>query len=109
MVIPLTGWSADRFGAKRVYIASIALFLVGSALSGVAWSASSLIVFRILQGLGGGMIMPVGMTILTHAAGPQRVGRVMGIVGAPMLLGPILGPVLGGYLVNDVPGDGSSS
>jgi EmrB/QacA subfamily drug resistance transporter len=101
-VIPLTGWAADRFGTKRLYMTSLTLFLAGSALSGMAWSAHSLIAFRVLQGLGGGMIMPAGMTILTQAAGPQRVGRVMSAVGAPMLLGPILGPVLGGWLVDDV-------
>ncbi len=101
-VIPLTGWAADRFGTKRLYMTSLVLFLAGSALSGAAWSAHSLIAFRVLQGLGGGMIMPAGMTILTHAAGPQRVGRVMSIVGVPMLLGPIIGPVLGGWLVDDV-------
>jgi EmrB/QacA subfamily drug resistance transporter len=101
-VIPLTGWAADRFGTKRLYMTSLVLFLAGSALSGMAWSAHSLIVFRVLQGLGGGMIMPAGMTILTQAAGPQRVGRVMSVVGAPMLIGPILGPVLGGWLVDDV-------
>ena len=76
--------------------------MVGSALSGLAWSAESLIVFRVLQGLGGGMIMPAGMTILTQAAGPKRVGQVMSVIGVPMLLGPILGPILGGWLVDDV-------
>src|SRR6201991_5025688 len=97
-VIPITGWAADRFGTKRLYMLSIGLFLAGSALSGAAWSAESLILFRILQGLGGGMLMPCGMTILTRAAGPQRVGRVMAIIGVPMMLGPILGPILGGWL-----------
>src|SRR5215204_2397935 len=101
-VIPVTGWAADRFGTKRLYTLSIALFVAGSALSGAAWSAESLIAFRILQGLGGGMLMPAGMTILTRAAGPQRVGRVMAIIGVPMLLGPILGPILGGWLVDDI-------
>ena len=101
-VIPLTGWGVDRFGGKRLYIISIILFLIGSALSGAAWSLGSLIVFRVLQGLGGGMILPVGITILTHEAGPHRIGRVMGIVGVPLLLGPILGPILGGYLVDDI-------
>src|SRR5689334_20863315 len=101
-VIPLTGWAADRFGTKRLYMLSIAMFMTGSALSGLAWSAGSLIAFRVLQGLGGGMIMPAGMTILTRAAGPQRVGRVMAIIGVPMLLGPIIGPILGGYLVDNV-------
>src|SRR4051812_21726632 len=79
---------------------SLALFLCGSILSGLAWSAESLILFRVLQGLGGGMLMPAGMTILTRAAGPQRVGRVMSIIGVPMLLGPVLGPILGGWLVD---------
>jgi len=101
-VIPLTGWAAHRFGTKRLYMLSIGLFMAGSALAGAAWSAESLIGFRVLQGLGGGMIMPAGMTIITQAAGPQRVGRVMSIVGVPMLLGPILGPILGGWLVDDV-------
>ena len=101
-VIPLSGWMADRFGTKRQYMISIALFLCGSALSGLAWSAGSIIVFRVLQGLGGGMIMPAGMTILTRAAGPNRIGRVMSIIGVPMLLGPIIGPILGGWLVADV-------
>lgn len=101
-VIPLTGWAADRFGTKRLYMLSIGLFLAGSILSGAAWSAESLIGFRVLQGLGGGMIMPAGMTILSQAAGPQRMGRVMGVVGVPMLMGPIIGPILGGWLVDDV-------
>src|SRR5438034_9701106 len=69
-VIPLTGWASDRFGAKRVWIASLLLFMAGSALSGAAWSIEALIGFRILQGLGGGMILPVGQTILAQAAGP---------------------------------------
>jgi EmrB/QacA subfamily drug resistance transporter len=100
-VIPLTGWAADRFGTKRLYMISIALFATGSALSGLAWSAGSLIFFRVLQGFGGGMIMPAGMTILTRAAGTDRVGRVMAVIGVPMLLGPIFGPILGGWLVDD--------
>ena len=103
---------ADRYfrrvspsGAKGVLKVGrdpIALFMIGSALAGLAWSAESLIFFRVLQGLGGGMIMPAGMTILTRTAGPARVGRVMAIVGVPMLLGPILGPILGGFLVDQV-------
>src|SRR3954453_16234162 len=100
-VIPLTGWAADRFGTKGLYMISLALFACGSMLSGLAWSAESLIFFRVLQGFGGGMIMPAGMTILTRAAGTDRVGRVMAVSGAPMLLGPIFGPILGGWLVDD--------
>jgi len=102
MVIPMTGWASERFGAKRLWMVVVALFVAGSALSGLAWSAGSLIVFRVLQGLGGGMIMPAGMTILAQAAGPQRIGRVMSVVGAPMLLGPVLGPVLGGLILQNL-------
>jgi EmrB/QacA subfamily drug resistance transporter len=100
-VIPMTGWASERFGVKRLWMTVVALFVAGSALSGLAWSAGSLIVFRILQGLGGGMIMPAGMTILAQAAGPKRIGRVMSVVGAPMLLGPILGPVIGGLILQN--------
>ncbi|MDX6591520.1 MAG: hypothetical protein QOJ13_716 [Gaiellales bacterium] len=97
--IPLAAWASDRFGAKRVWIASVSLFLVGSILAGAAPSLGSLIAFRILQGLGGGMIIPVGMTVMTRAAGPHRMGRVMSILGLQQLLGPVLGPLLGGMLV----------
>jgi EmrB/QacA subfamily drug resistance transporter len=101
-VIPVTGWAADRFGTKRLYLGSVALFMLGSALCAVAWSAGSLIAFRVLQGIGGGMIMPLVMTILTRKAGPDRMGRVMGLLGVPLLAAPILGPILGGWLVDDV-------
>ena len=100
-VIPITGWAADRFGTKRIYMTSLVLFTLGSVASGLAWSADSLIVFRVLQGLGGGMIMPSVMTIMTKKAGPHRMGRVMGVLGVPMLLAPILGPILGGWLVDN--------
>jgi EmrB/QacA subfamily drug resistance transporter len=99
-VIPLTGWAMDRFGAKTMWIFSLAFFVAGSALSGAAWSAESLIAFRVIQGIGGGMIMPIGQSMLASAAGPRRVGRVMAIMGVPALLGPVLGPVLGGFLVD---------
>jgi EmrB/QacA subfamily drug resistance transporter len=100
-VIPVTGWAADRFGTKRIYMSSLVLFTLGSVLSGLAWSADSLIGFRVLQGIGGGMIMPAVMTIMTKKAGPHRMGRVMGVLGVPMLIAPILGPILGGWLVDN--------
>ena len=100
-VIPVTGWAADRFGTKRIYMTSLVLFTLGSIASGLAWSAGSLILFRVLQGFGGGMIMPAVMTIMTRKAGPHRMGRVMGVLGVPMLIAPILGPILGGWLVDD--------
>src|SRR6266516_4630424 len=99
-VIPLTGWASERFGAKQVWIASLIVFMAGSALAGTSWSIGALIGFRVLQGLGGGMILPVGQTILAQAAGPQRMGRVMSVIGVPMLLGPVFGPVIGGAIVD---------
>jgi EmrB/QacA subfamily drug resistance transporter len=99
-VIPLSGWAADRFGTKRLYMTAIALFTLGSALCATAWDINSLIAFRVLQGFGGGMLMPIGMTIMTRAAGPHRMGRLMAILGVPMLLGPIGGPILGGWLID---------
>jgi EmrB/QacA subfamily drug resistance transporter len=101
-VIPLTGWAARRFGAKRVYLASIALFTIGSALCGVAGSSTSLILFRVLQGVGGGMIMPVSQMIMAEVAGPKRMGKVMGIVVMPAMLAPILGPVVGGLILENL-------
>ena len=99
-VIPLTGWAVDRYGTRTVFLSAVTLFLGGSVLCGIAWSAGILIFFRVLQGLGGGMVMPVGMTILARAAGQERMGRVMALVGIPMLLAPALGPALGGALVD---------
>ena len=99
-VIPLTGWAADRFGTKRLYMLAVALFTAGSVLCAAASSIEMLTAFRVLQGLGGGMLMPLGMTIMTRAAGPERIGRVMAVLGVPMLLGPIFGPILGGWLID---------
>jgi len=73
-VIPLAGWAMERFGGKRMWMLSVTLFLCGSTLCGLAWSTTSLIVFRVLQGFGGGMILPIGQAILAQAAGPQRMG-----------------------------------
>lgn len=101
-VIPLTGWAADRFGTKRLYMAALTLFTVGSVLCAAATSINMLILFRVVQGLGGGLLMPLGMVIMTRAAGPARMGRLMAILGVPMLLGPIAGPILGGWLIDTV-------
>ncbi len=101
-VIPLSGWAVERFGAKQMWMLSLSLFVLGSVLCGLAWSAPSLIVFRVLQGFGGGMIMPIGMSILAREAGPARMGRMMSTVGVPALLAPILGPVIGGVLVDNL-------
>jgi EmrB/QacA subfamily drug resistance transporter len=101
-VIPVTGWAARRFGAKQVYMTSLVLFTAGSALCGLANSTTSLVVFRVLQGAGGGMIMPVAMMIMAQVAGPQRMGRVMGYVSMPAMIAPILGPVVGGLILENL-------
>lgn len=98
-VIPLSSWAAARFGIKKVYMTSLVLFVLGSALCALAQNIGMLVAFRVIQGLGGGLLMPIGMMILTKAAGPERVGSVMAVLGIPMLLGPIGGPILGGFLI----------
>jgi EmrB/QacA subfamily drug resistance transporter len=100
-VIPVTGWAARRFGAKPVYLLSLVLFTAGSALCGVAQTLDQLILFRVMQGIGGGMILPLGQLLMATAAGPKRMGRVMSIVAVPAMLGPILGPTLGGLIVDN--------
>jgi EmrB/QacA subfamily drug resistance transporter len=102
-VIPLSGWITERFGSKRTWIASIALFAAGSALCALATSAAELIAFRVLQGFGGGMLVPVGFTLVAQSAGPRRVGRALALVGVPILLGPIFGPIIGGLIVDSAP------
>jgi EmrB/QacA subfamily drug resistance transporter len=100
-VIPITGWAARRFGAKRVYLVSLVLFTTGSALCGLATSSTELIGFRVLQGVGGGMILPIGQLMMAEAAGPKRMGRVMSIVAVPAMLAPILGPTIGGLIIDN--------
>jgi EmrB/QacA subfamily drug resistance transporter len=99
-VIPLSGWAAGRFGAKTVWLASLATFLTGSLLAGLSPTLGALIAFRVVQGLGGGMIMPLGQTMLAQVAGPNRMGRVMSIAGVPMLLAPVFGPLIGGSIID---------
>src|SRR5262245_41855869 len=98
-VIPLSGWLSDRFGAKRVYLTSLVLFTAGSALCGMVLNAEMLIVTRVLQGLGGGMLMPIGMAVLYRLTPPARLGTVFGLFGLPLMVAPALGPVLSGYLL----------
>src|SRR3954454_5718753 len=100
-VIPVSGWAARRFGAKQVYLSSLVLFTLGSVLCGIASSATELIVFRVLQGVGGGLILPIGQLMMATAAGPRRMGRVMSVVAIPAMLAPILGPALGGLILDN--------
>src|SRR5829696_1724107 len=98
-VIPVSGWAAARFGARRLYIISLVLFTAGSALCGFAWNLESLVAARVLQGLAGGLLVPIG---LVKAAGPHNMARVMSAIGVPIILAPVFGPTLGGFLVEHV-------
>jgi EmrB/QacA subfamily drug resistance transporter len=97
--VPLTGWATERLGTKRLWMGALIAFLGGSVLCGLAWSPASLIAFRVLQGAGGGMVMPVGQSIIVRSVPSKQLGRVMGVLTMPLLLGPVLGPVIGGLIV----------
>jgi EmrB/QacA subfamily drug resistance transporter len=97
--IPASGWIGDRFGGKRTLLTAIALFTLGSALCGVAGSLTQLVVFRVLQGVGGGMLTPVGMAMLYRTFPPAERVRLASILMIPTALAPAAGPVLGGLLV----------
>ncbi len=101
-VIPVTGWASRRFGAKPLFLISLALFTLGSLMCGLSTSATELIFFRVLQGVGGGMIMPLAQILMADAAGPRRMGRVMALVAVPMMLAPTLGPLIGGVLIQSL-------
>ena len=102
IVIPLTGYLQETYGGKRIYMITVALFTIASALCGFAWSLNVMIFFRVLQGLGGGLIMPLGMSLLLREFRPEERGTALGIFGIPVMLGPAIGPTLGGYLVQYV-------
>src|SRR5919202_4197740 len=102
IIMPATGYLSDTFGTKRMYLTTMSLFTLGSLLCGLAWNNPSLVVFRVIQGLGGGMMMPLGMTMLFKVVPPQQRNTVMGLFGLPIMLAPVLGPTVGGYLVEHV-------
>lgn len=102
MVIPLTTWSVARFGAKQMWIFGLTTFLIGSVLSGCSWDIGSLIAFRVLQGIGGGLLVPIMQTLLVQATGGRRIGRVMAVVGMPSMIIPILGPFIGGLILSNL-------
>src|SRR3954464_13456122 len=97
--IPLVGWAQARIGGKRLWMIALVIFPIGSIAASLAWSAPSLIAFRVLQGIGGGLMLPVLQTLIMRAAGGRSLGRVTAVIALPVLLGPILGPVLGGLIV----------
>jgi EmrB/QacA subfamily drug resistance transporter len=102
VTVPVTAWASDRFGAKRLWLIGLLIFLVGSGLCGLAWSFGVLVAFRALQGVGAGILLPVLQTILVRAAGPAKVGRVITIVMLVVTIAPIAGPLVGGAIVTSV-------
>ncbi|MCC3330947.1 MFS transporter [Nocardia abscessus] len=100
LTIPVGAWAVDRFGGRKPWLTGLVVFLVGSIGSGLAWSIDSLIVFRVIQGIGAGILDPLMLTLLARAAGPNRMGRVMGVMGIVGSTGPILGPIVGGLILS---------
>jgi EmrB/QacA subfamily drug resistance transporter len=97
--IPVSGWAGDRFGTKRVFITALGIFTAGSLLCGLAWNIESLIAFRVLQGVGGGILTPVGTAMLFRAFPPAERARAASLLTIPAVVAPASGPVVGGYLV----------
>ncbi|MFF7340320.1 MDR family MFS transporter [Streptomyces sp. NPDC008163] len=101
--VPASGWLAGRFGGRRVWLAAIGVFLIGSVLCASARSATGLVVFRVIQGLGGGLLPATGQALLARVAGPGRTGRVISVVAVVPLLSPVFGPLAGGSVLAVAP------
>ena len=101
-VVPLTGFLSDTIGLKKLYILAISLFTIGSALSGMAWSNNSMIVFRVVQAIGGGLMSPVGMSIVYAIFPIEERGKALGIWGVAAMAAPALGPTVGGYILSNL-------
>ncbi|MCC3761519.1 DHA2 family efflux MFS transporter permease subunit [Glycomyces sp. TRM65418] len=99
IAIPFTTWAVDRYGGRRMWLIGLALFAAASLAAGFAWDAGSLVAFRILQGFGAGILDPLVLILLARAAGPARAGRVMGLMGVVLSLGPVVGPIFGGAVL----------
>ena len=99
IAVPLSTWGLQRFGGKRLWMFSLAVFLVGSIGSSLAWDVGSLIGWRVVQGIGGGLMLPLMTTLIFQAAGGKSLGRLVTYVALPALLGPILGPLIGGAIL----------
>src|SRR5271170_6660003 len=99
MTVPLSTWGLRRYGGKRLWMFALALFLVGSIGASLAWNADSLIAWRVVQGAAGGLLLSVLTTLIMQAAGGKSLGRTVTIIALPALVGPILGPLIGGAIL----------
>ncbi|HPT69894.1 MAG TPA: DHA2 family efflux MFS transporter permease subunit [Syntrophomonas sp.] len=102
IIMPVSGYLGDTFGYKRVFVISLIIFTIGSAMSGFAWSVNSLIAFRVVQALGGGLMSPIGMALIYKVVPREKIGLVMGVFGISAMAAPAIGPTLSGYLVEYV-------
>lgn len=100
VVIPVTGYLGDRLGTKRVYLICTAVFTLGSVLCSLAWNNSSMVAARVVQGIGGGAMMPVSMAIVYRIVPREKIGLALGVWGMAAVCGPAIGPTLGGYIVD---------
>ena len=99
LVLPSFRWAVERLGSRRLYVGCLLAFTVTSILCGCAWSAGSLIAFRVLQGAVGGLLAPLAQTLVAQLAGPRRIGRAISIMSIPVLVAPLLGPTLAGFII----------
>ena len=99
IVLPMSGLLGERFGLKNVYVFALTIFTVGSLLCGISWNLPSMIVARVIQAIGGGMIMPVSMTLIYKLVPREKIGIAMGFWGIAAMAAPAIGPTLGGYLI----------
>lgn len=98
-IIPLTGYLQDLFGSKKIYMFALSMFTAGSMLCGFSWSNTSMICFRVIQAIGGGMIMPVGMSMIYEIFPRDKIGLALGVWGIAAMAAPSIGPTLGGYII----------
>ncbi len=102
IAVPFSGWLIKKFDGKKIFMSAVGFFLISSLLSGLAWDIQSLIAFRVLQGFASGLLIPTLTTMIVQLAGAKNLGRLMSIVGIPIIFGPIFGPIIGGLILKNL-------
>ena len=100
VIVPVSGYLGDRFGYKRVYLIALCIFMAGSGMAGLSWNVNSLIAARVVQAVGGGVVMPISMALLYRMVPIQKIGLALGVLGLAFVLAPAIGPTVGGYVVD---------